>query len=149
MKIKFRSTIVIVIGILFFSSIAFGGPGKPNFGPALYADGELWGTKGTTALPAPNEHNMQSFDKLFVIANSNDQGQVPVAEAAPGNPHYNGGRWYAHTVMWTPEAFHDLGMVPLLMSYDDIMYYQDMNYLVVIPGTGPGAFFQCPLLPVK
>jgi len=100
-------------------------------------------------LPAVNENNAQSFDKLFVIQNSNEQGQVPVAEAAPGNPYYNGGRWYAHNVVWTSDAFQDYGIVPLLTSYDDIEYYEDRGYLVVVPGSGPAAFFQCPLLPVK
>jgi len=149
MRTRISYFVVILIGALVFSSLAFAGPGKPNFGPAIYADGELWGTKGTTPLPAVNENNAQSFDKLFVIQNSNDQGQVAVAEAAPTNPAYNGGRWYVHTVMWTSDAFQEYGIVPLLTSYSDIEDYEDMGFLVVVPGTGPGAFFQCPLLPVK
>ena len=60
-------------------------PGQPNFSPALYGDGEVWGTKGAAAIPAPREHNRHSFDVLYVITNSNNpQGQLPVAEAAPG-----------------------------------------------------------------
>ena len=47
-------------------------PGQPNFTPSLYGDGETWGTKGTTTLPAPNEANRQSFDNLYVITNSNN-----------------------------------------------------------------------------
>ena len=46
----------------------------------VYADGDTWGTKRTTALPAPTD-NAHSFDALFVIVNSNNpDGQLPVAE---------------------------------------------------------------------
>ena len=91
--------------------------------PALYGDGELWGTKGTTTLPAPNDHNGQSFDALYVIINNPDDVQLPVSEAAPGNP-----------------------------DYDEIMEHEDLGHLVITAGTfdgGPPAYFQCPLLPVK
>ena len=127
--------------------------GKPNFGPALYADGEVWGTKGTTGLPAPNDHNLHSFDVLYVITNSNNpDGQLPVAEAAPGNPDYNGGRWFTHTVEWTAEGFMEHGIVPVLTSIDDIEDHVSLNHLIITPGSfpgGPPVYFQCPLLPVK
>src|SRR3989304_7590190 len=71
---------------------ALADPGMPNFSPGLYGDGQTWGTKGAAVLPAPSGNNLASFDKLFVIVNSNNpMGQLPVAEAAPGNPDYNGG----------------------------------------------------------
>jgi hypothetical protein len=131
-------------------------PGSiPNFMPALYADDELWGTKGTTELPAPNDHNHQSFDALYVITNSNTtEGlQLPVGEAAPGNPDYNGGRWDTHTVTWTMAGFMEYGYVPLLTSYADIIDNYNDGYLTITEGSpgGPGAppdYFQCPLLPV-
>ncbi|MCJ7453171.1 MAG: hypothetical protein MUO39_11950 [Steroidobacteraceae bacterium] len=124
---------------------------QPNFGPALYADGALWGTKGTTNLPAPNAHNVQSFDKLFVIVNG-APGQLPVAEAAPGNPLYNGGRWFTHTVMWTTEGMNANNPLPVLMSYGDIQLHYNLGDLAIAPGSpagGPSDYFQCPLLPVK
>jgi len=144
-----RKTLVI-LSVLVLSLIVavptFAAPGKPNFGPALYADGEVWGTKGTTALPAP-KNNVQSFDKLFVITNGLD-GQLPVGEAAPGNRMYNGGRWFTHTVEWTVPAH------ALLTSYEDVMFHYNLGHLTITPGSpgGPGAppdYFQCPLLPVK
>lgn len=137
----------------FFTITSYANPGQPNFGPNIYADGELWGTKGTTNLPAPNDSNVQSFDKLFMIINSNNPaGQKPVAEAAPTNPLYNGGRWFTHTVEWTEEGFLTYGFVPVLTSYDDILEQESLGYLVVMPGSfpdGPARYFQCPLLPVK
>ncbi len=139
--------------VLLAPSIAQAAPGAPNFGPALYADGEVWGTKGTTALPAPNGHNNQSFDKLFVITNSNNpDGQLPVAEAAPGNPDYNGGRWFTHTVEWTQAGFDAHGTVPVLTSYAEVMIHYNLGHLTITEGTfegGPPPYFQCPLLPVK
>ena len=50
----------------------------PTFEPAIWADGRLWSTQGVTVLPAPNEPNLQSFDRLFVVVNSPVE-PVPVA----------------------------------------------------------------------
>lgn len=139
--------------VFFFTVTSYANPGKPNFTASIYADGEVWGTKGTTNLPAPNDYNLQSFDKLFVIVNSNNPaGQLPVGEAAPKNPLYNGGRWFTHTVDWTEDGFLDHGIVPVLTSYDDIVEHEDLGHLVITPGSftnGPPRYFQCPLLPVK
>jgi hypothetical protein len=115
---------------------------------SLYGDGEVWGTKGTTSLPAPNHANAQSFDKLYVITNFNDPNaiQLPVSEAAPGNPDYNGGRWYRHDVTWTEAGFLAYGgYAPVLKSGDDVVYNEEMGYLTITPVE---VFFQCPLLPV-
>lgn len=127
--------------------------GQPNFCPAIWADGETYGTKGTTALPAANINNIQSFDYIFIIVNSNNPaGQLPVAEAAPGNPYYNGGRWVTKRVEWTQAGFDAHGTVPVLTSYEDIILHEDLGHLTVTtaaPNGGPPAYFQCPLLPVK
>lgn len=139
--------------MLILAQLVSANPGQPNFMPSLYGDGELWGTKATTVLPAPNEANRGSFDNLYVITNSNNpQGQLPVSEAAPGNTKYNGGRWFTHTVEWTEAAFLTHGIVPVLTSEDDIEYHRSLEHLVVTPGSfpnGPPVYFQCPLLPTK
>jgi hypothetical protein len=128
---------------------------KPNFSPVIWGDGELWGTKVVTVLPTPNEHarNQKSFDKFFVIVNSNnDSPQLPVSEAAPRNPHYNGGRWSTHTVVWTQEGFDAHGVVPILTSYDEVMFHYSLGHLTITAGSplgGPPLYFLCPLLPVK
>ena len=125
-------------------------PGKPNFGAAIYADGEVWGTKGLGELPPPNDKNTQSFDKLFMFINEVAPGQLPVAEASPGNKNYNGGRWSAYTAMWTEAGLAALDPLPLIKSYDEIMLYRDMGYLATAPGAPMGpSYFECPLLPVK
>jgi hypothetical protein len=112
----------------------------PNFGEGVYGDGQAWGTKGTTTLPAPNGKNNQSFDKLFLITDG-AEGQLPVAEAAPGNPNYNGGRWWAQKVTW------DENVTPVLLtSYAEIMEHANNGDLSI---EDAGSYFQCPLLPVK
>lgn len=139
--------------LMLLSQTVTANPGKPNFMPSLYGDGEVWGTKGTTTLPAPTQANRHSFDNLYVITNSNNpQGQLPVSEAAPGNPEYNGGRWFTHTVEWTAEGFLAHGIVPVLTSDEEIDLHESLGHLVVTPGSfpnGPPVYFQCPLLPTK
>ncbi len=151
----FRITRIIFLTLalsMLFIVPAFAAPGAPNFGPAVYGDGEVWGTKGTTALPAPNSKNVQSYDKLFVITNSNNpDGQLPVSEAAPGNPDYNGGRWITYTAEWTQSGFDAHGTVPVLKSYADVMLHYSLGHLDITQGSPPGGpppYFQCPLLPV-
>jgi len=135
-------TLVLVLSLV-IAVPAFAGPGQPNFSPAIYADGKAWGTKGTASLPAPTDNNEQSFDILYSFTNG-AEGQLPVAEAAPGNPDYNGGRWYAHSVTWNNGAD-----AVLLTSYADIIAHA--SGLTITPGAldDPANFFQCPLLPVK
>jgi hypothetical protein len=134
------------------ASLALALPGKPNLAPAVYGDGKLWGTKAAAIIPGPNDKNTESFDKLFVIVNG-AVGQMPVAEAAPGNPMYNGGRWFTHTVVWTQAGFdYYLGNLPVLTSYEDIQFELGLGHLMITPGSpagGPPPYFECPLLPVK
>jgi hypothetical protein len=149
--ISIRNTSFAVAALL-FTTLALAGAGKPTFSPAIFADGKPWGTKGLGALPAPNEHNVQSFDKLFMFVNG-AAGQLPVSEAGPGNPMYNGGRWYTHVAIWTEAGgnFYLQGF-PVVTSYEDIKWNVDLGYLMVMPGSAggePPAFFLCPLLPVK
>ena len=124
-----------------------GARGAPIFMPALFADGETWGTNLLNPLPPPNDSNDPSFDELFVFVNSTASGQLSVAEAAPGNPYYNGGRWAVSTAMWT--ASGDPSAV--LTSYDEILDAVLAGELMIIdgpPAGGPPPYFECPLLPV-
>jgi hypothetical protein len=112
----------------------------PNFGEAIYADGRAWGTKGLSDLPAPNENNAQSFDMLFRFTNG-AAGQLAVAEASPGNPNFNGGRWNVQIATWVE------GSEPVLItSYSQLMMYVDSGAIEVVHAN---IYFLCPLLPVK
>jgi hypothetical protein len=111
----------------------------PNFGPAIYADDETWGTKGNADLPPPNGNNTQSYDGLFKFPGGEIPGQLPVAEAAPGNPSYNGGRWIEYNVTW-------IGAPELVTSYAQLQVLEQSGDVTI---TETGNYFQCPLLPVK
>jgi len=131
----------LIVGLLVAAGV-FAAPGAPNFSPAIFGDGAMWGTKGTTPLPAPNENNMQSYDKLFVFPVNYAPGQLPVSEAAPGNTDYNGGRWAIYAAVWAE------GSTPVLLkSYSEVMYYVHSGDLVIAEGAV--GYLQCPLLPVK
>ncbi len=147
------SIAAIMVAVLTLGLTVLAGLGnkKPDFSPGVYADGEAWGTKGTTAIPAPNEHNMQSFDPLVVITNG-APGQLPIGEAAPGNRYYNGGRWITFTAAWNASGMAAHNPLPVLKSYDEFMIHWNLGHLDVELGSfegGPPPYFQCPLLPVK
>jgi hypothetical protein len=151
---KLYKWIPFLLLILLLAAIpAMALPGKPDFGPHVFADGQAWGTKVTTVLPVSNGKNAHSFDKFFVITNG-AEGQLPVGEAAPRNPAYNGGRWVTYTASWTEEGMAAHDPLPVLKSYEDIMLHEGLGHLEVEKGSpgGEGApppYFQCPLLPVK
>lgn len=129
---------VAFVVVLLIVSVVPAFAAAPNFGPAIYADDEVWGTKGTADLPAPTENNRQSFDGLFKFTNG-VEGQLPVAEAAPGNPAYNSGRWIEYFATWhvEPELITSYAQLHDLVAAGDVTLVES------------GAYFQCPLLPVK
>lgn len=136
----------LIVSVLALSLVVVGtasaDPGQPNFSAGVYADGLTWGTKATTSLPAPNGNNDQSFDKIFVVTNG-AEGQLPVGEAAPGNPNYSGGRWWVHTATWIDELPHSK---VVLTSYEDVMLHASLGHLIIADAE---VYFQCPLLSVK
>ena len=77
-------------------------------------------------------------------------GQRAVAEAAPGNRDYNGGRWSVKIVVFTPQgiAAHD-------PDGDGTVNFELTNASAVLDHAGLGHFtimdtdvyFECPLLP--
>ena len=145
------------------SGTALANPGKPDFSPNIWGDGEKWGTKGAAALPPPTDKNEHSFDKLFVVTNpvtdELDPETLPVSEAAPGNPSFNGGRWFTHVAAWNEAGITAHGSPPpLLTSYEGganaLKTHYDLGHIDITAGSpgGPGAppdYFECPLLPVK
>lgn len=147
-----RRTILSLTFLFLLASSALADAGKPNFTPAVYGDGRVWGTKSAAIISAPTDENALSYDKLFVFVNA-PISQLPVSEAAPGNPSYNGGRWFVHSVVWTQAGLDAYpGGLPILTSYDDIQSHESLGHLLVMAGSpagGPPPYFECPLLPVK
>jgi hypothetical protein len=132
----------LVVAMLFALAVpAFALPGKFSFQPGIYADGQAYSSRKVADIPAPNGHNLQSFDMLVKITNG-VEGQLAVAEAAPGNPAYNGGRWYEVPATWNAGAEKTL-----ITSYAQLMEEVAAGHLT-IDDSNPG-FLVCPLVPVK
>lgn len=62
-------------------------------GPAFYVDGELYRTVGTPTDFSGTGAPADSYDVIYAI-----DGARNVAEAAPGDTDYNGGRWQVHAI---------------------------------------------------
>ena len=139
---KLTLVMLVLAFTLAIAVTAYADPGPPNFSAGVYADGEAWGTKRTADLPGPNGKNDHSFDKIFVITNG-VEGQLPVGEAAPGNPMSNGGRWWVHTATWIDDLPHPKVE---LTSYEDVMFHAELGHLIIEDAE---TYFQCPLLPTK
>jgi hypothetical protein len=131
-------------------------PGKPDFSPHIYVHGEPWGTKVTTALPAPKGNNAHSFQPLYVFTNGVPE-QLLIATAAPGDKEYRGGRWETWTAMWIEDLPHDkVELVSFEERFPDDFYSVEFHYElghIILekgsPGPPPPDYFSCPLLPVK
>jgi hypothetical protein len=63
-------------------------------GPAFYVDHELYRTVATPALLDDTGAPDSSYDIIYNFFGA----QTNVADAAPGTPGYNGGRWMVHKV---------------------------------------------------
>jgi hypothetical protein len=61
-------------------------------GPAFYVDGTLYRTVGTPTDLSGTSAPASSFDTIYEFFGV----QTNVADAAPGDPAYNGGRWMVH-----------------------------------------------------
>jgi hypothetical protein len=133
---KFALFLLVLILSLAVTIPAFAA--APDFSPGIYADDQVFGTKGNADLPAPNANNVQSFDPLIKFTNG-VADQLPVAEAGPGNPAYNGGRWIEKFATWNTTPV-------LLTSYADVLEQESLGNLTIVES---GVYFQCPLLPVK
>jgi hypothetical protein len=116
---------------------------------AIWVDGQLYGTVITpTFFMDPPEH---STDIIYSFMMSGLEGQRSVAESAPGDPDYNGGRWDVHMVVFTdPQGLmaHDPdgdGMANFeLMSEEEVLYHVGLGHLVITPAN---FYFVCPLRP--
>lgn len=115
-------------------------------GQAFYVDGEAYRTVATpNTLPAKAPEH--SFDVLY-----NFQGAQPsIAEAAPGMPGYNGGRWivnlvdYAPGDGWRTYADGTADGMPVFVSDEAVEAAIDAGALTV---TYDVTRFTCPVVPL-
>lgn len=143
---------VLVLGVALASLPSAAAQATPVRQPAIWVDGDLYGTVLTPATfkGAAPDH---SFDALYNFDNSGLMGQRSVSEAAPGDPDYNGGRWMVFAVTFTDlgMSIHDPGgdgMVDFeLTSEEQVLEHAALGHLVI--SEEPVTLFECPLLPLE
>ncbi len=121
----------------------------------IWANGELYGTVLTGA--SFKKGPAKSMDLLFMFDEENGlAGQGPISDAAPGDAHYNGGRW-AVVLMEVTEAGADaldmynadMEMEPdgvideEITSAHKVNMYVELGYITL---TYTDNYFSCPLI---
>jgi hypothetical protein len=85
----------ILSAVFLAATLGFALPAGAGQGPPtnrIYANDELF-----TGVNAPRDLPDQgTFDTIYVLG----PGLMPVADAAPGDTDYNGGRWEVRLVTW-------------------------------------------------
>lgn len=120
--------------------------------PALWNDGELYRTV-LTPKDLPDKAPDHSFDKLYNFDGSGLTGQRSVADAAPGDKDYNGGRWMVFAVTFTElgKSIHDSddnGEVDFeLMSEEMVLHHKMLGHLTI--SEEPVRVFECPMIKIK
>ena len=89
MKHQKRILVLSLLAVVAVTSVAFAQLGPPS--GLIYANNRMFKTIATKADPLPNHGK---FDTIYVLGN----GLANVADAAPGDMDYNGGRWEVHLV---------------------------------------------------
>jgi hypothetical protein len=137
---------VILVATLSATAVSAAGAGGVT-GPAFYVDGELYRTVVT-----PTElSNTGAPDHTFDIIYDFGGLQMNVAEAAPGDTDYNGGRWKVHALSFSDYAGAladdnvDLNQNDMLDSDEEVLAAIANGYAT---DTGIVAIFVCPVIPV-
>lgn len=126
---------------------ALAGNGAIRAQEALWANGETYDTILTpTSFTSPPA---QSTDVLYNFGMSGLEGQRGVAESAPGDPDYNGGRWDVKMVVFTEQGLgaHDPdgdGIIDFeLTRAEEVLSHEQLGHIVIMD---TDIYFECPLL---
>ena len=121
--------VVVILAGAFVANAVAGAP--PRAIIRVYANDVVWASFDAADFnPAPTV----SLDRIFVLVG---EGLLPVAEASPGDPDYNGGRWEVHMVRF-------VGMAPTQFTNDeDVWYHASLGHLEI---SDPVRYFECPLV---
>ncbi len=121
-----------LVASLSVGTVAAGGP--PSL--AFYVDGTRYRTLGTPTDFTETGAPASSFDTIYALGN----GLINVAEAAPGQPGFSGGRWMVLPVTWNT--------APVQLTSDEQVAWYAANGWISI-ATTPVREFECPVIPVQ
>ncbi len=118
-------------------------------GPAFFVDGEMYRTVGTPTDLSGTGAPSHSFDVIYDLGGV----QPNVAEAAPGDPGYNGGRWQVHAVSFNSSygatlAAHDANGSGTLDSAEEVEAALADAGLSGATDQGVVKSFVCPVIPL-
>ncbi len=137
---------VVLVATLSATAASAAGAGGVT-GPAFYVDGELYRTVVTPTDLSGTGAPDHSFDSIYAFGGL----QNNVAEAAPGDSDFNGGRWKVHALSFSDYAGAladdnvDLNENDVLDSAEEVLAAISNGYAM---DTGVVATFECPVIPV-
>jgi len=139
-----RRFLGIAIAAAALLSISIVGVSAGVSGPAFYVDGEQYRTVGTPTDFSNTGAPDHSFDIIYDI-----DGQLNVAEAAPGDKDYNGGRWMVMHVEFgnydAALATYDTNDSGTFDSAEEVEAAIDAGDATV---ADTGIRFECPVIPM-
>ena len=89
----------LVAGLAVLGAASAAGAGGVT-GPAFFVDGTVYRTVGTPSNFTGTGAPAKSYDTIYAFGGL----QLNVAEAAPGDRDYNGGRWQVHALSFSDYA---------------------------------------------
>lgn len=134
---KFRPFVLLsLLAISALPLVAHAGRGDHGpLGPPggiIYADGRMFHTIGTPAILPPHGQ----FMAIYVLGEPYNN----VAEYAPGEPGFVGGRWEVRPITWIsiqPQQFTSAAQVKAAAQAGQISIGEPVKY------------FECPLIPIN
>jgi hypothetical protein len=115
-------------------------------GPAFYVDGVTYRTVGTPTDFSGTGAPASSYDAIYEFSGA----QLNVADAAPGDSDYNGGRWMVHLLAF-PEGY-DAALADADANGNGVVDSTAELDLALAAGTavdtGVVKSFECPAIPL-
>ena len=129
------ASILAALGLLLAvtAAPAAAGNGPPHV--AFYVDGTAYRTVGTPTDLSGTGAPATTFDTLYALGVN---GLLDVAEAAPGDTDYNGGRWMRFPVTWNVTPYQ-------LFSEEEVLAAAAAGDLTI--ASEPDKEFVCPVIP--
>ena len=138
----------LAVGLLSATSAEAKGAGGVT-GPAFYVDGELYRTVVTPTALSRTGAPDHSFDIIYDLGGA----QANVAEAAPGDRDFNGGRWRVHAIAFNSSyaqtlAAHDMNASGTLDSAEEVEAALADGSASGATDLGIVASFVCPVIKI-